>query len=117
MIGVGFSKTFLQTGGEELIALSRLLTKINARAAKPIHVFVLIRRHQTRSARRRMTQPSKPRSDVENSSATSPTQEATENSETACEVFMKLISGDPQFRPAKPSGKAFVVGGAKPLAK
>jgi hypothetical protein len=47
-------------------------------------------------------------------SATSPTGEATERGETAHERFMRKISGDPQFRPAKPSGTAFVIGGAKP---
>jgi len=53
---------------------------------------------------------------AESSSATSPTEEATESSETAAEVFMRLISGDPQFQPAKPSGKAFVIGAARPLS-
>lgn len=47
-------------------------------------------------------------------SATSPTGEATESGETAHEAFMKAISGNPRFQPAKPSGKAFLIGGAKP---
>jgi hypothetical protein len=42
----------------------------------------------------------------------SPTEE--DNSETLREKFMKLISGDPQFREARKSGKAFVIGGAVP---
>jgi len=32
--------------------------------------------------------------------------------ETAHEAFMKAIVGNPRFQPAKPSGKAFVIGGA-----
>lgn len=35
-----------------------------------------------------------------------------DNSETLREAFMKQISGDPQFREAKKSGKAYVIGGA-----
>ena len=47
--------------------------------------------------------------------AASPTEEAAEGGETVHEAFMKAISGNPRFRPAKPSkGKAFMVGGAKP---
>ena len=42
----------------------------------------------------------------------SPTEE--ESSETLREAFMKAISGNPQFREAKKSGRAFVNGGAKP---
>jgi hypothetical protein len=34
--------------------------------------------------------------------------------ETVPEAFTRKISGDPQFQIAKPSGKAFVIGGAKP---
>lgn len=45
-----------------------------------------------------------------------PISEAPDGGETACEAFMKAIAGDPQFQPAKPSGKAFVVGAAKPQA-
>ncbi len=39
----------------------------------------------------------------------------TKTGKTVHEAFMKAISGNPRFRPAKPSGKAFVIGGAKPL--
>jgi len=45
------------------------------------------------------------------------TEEANESGETAHEAFMKLISGDPRFQPAKPSDRAFIIGGAKPSAK
>jgi len=45
-----------------------------------------------------------------------PISEAPDGGETAYEAFMKAIAGDPQFQPAKPSGKAFVVGAAKPHA-
>jgi hypothetical protein len=38
----------------------------------------------------------------------SPTEEA---SETLREAFMKQISGDPQFREARKSGKAYVIAG------
>jgi hypothetical protein len=47
---------------------------------------------------------------AENSSA--PTEEA--DNETLREAFMKQISGDPRFKEAKKSGKAYVVIGAKP---
>lgn len=40
--------------------------------------------------------------------------EPTENSETVREAFMKAISGNPRFVPAKPFGKAFVILGTKP---
>jgi len=33
--------------------------------------------------------------------------------ETVCEVFTKLVANDPRFIQAKPSGKAFVIGGVK----
>jgi hypothetical protein len=52
--------------------------------------------------------------DAANSSATSPTPDQTENSETVREAFMRHISGNPRFQEAKPSGKAFVIGGARP---
>jgi hypothetical protein len=42
----------------------------------------------------------------------SPTEEA---SETLREKFMKEISGDPRFKEAKQSGKAFVIGGQAAL--
>ena len=42
--------------------------------------------------------------------------EATGNSETLREQFVKTISKDRQFQEAKKSGKAFVIGGAKPSA-
>ena len=40
--------------------------------------------------------------------------EQTASNETLREKFMKKISGDPRFIPAKPSGKEFVIVGAKP---
>jgi hypothetical protein len=51
---------------------------------------------------------------AENSSVTPREEDQTESSETMREAFMKAISGNPRFIPAKPSGKAFVIGGAKP---
>lgn len=36
------------------------------------------------------------------------------NEETAHELFMRLTLNDPQFIQAKPTGKAFVIGGMKP---
>jgi hypothetical protein len=51
---------------------------------------------------------------AENSSAShSTSQDQTESSETPLDEFMKLISDDPQFEEAKPSGKGFVIGGVK----
>jgi hypothetical protein len=47
------------------------------------------------------------------SSAPESNSVSTESSETMRERFMKKISGDPRFILAKPSGKAFVIGGAK----
>ena len=41
-------------------------------------------------------------------------QDQTESSETALEVFMRITSGNPTFIEAKPSGKAFVITGARP---
>lgn len=38
---------------------------------------------------------------------------AEDSSETLLEAFTKLISGNPQFREAKKSGEAYVIGGAK----
>ena len=49
----------------------------------------------------------------EYSSETSQTKEATESSETLHEAFMKAIEGNPRFQPAKPSGRGFVIVGAK----
>jgi hypothetical protein len=49
-----------------------------------------------------------------NSSAPSRKKDRTENGETLPEAFMKAISGNPQFQEAQKSGKAFVIGGAKP---
>jgi hypothetical protein len=37
--------------------------------------------------------------------------------ETALEVFMRAIAGNPRFVEAKPSGKAFALIGAKPPTK
>jgi hypothetical protein len=46
-----------------------------------------------------------------------PTSESAESGETASEVFMRLIAGDPQFVAARPTGKAFVIGAAKPQVR
>ena len=53
-------------------------------------------------------------------SATAPHSSASEKpaepavrSETVREIFMRLVAGNPRFIPAKPSGKAFVIGGAR----
>ena len=54
---------------------------------------------------------------VPNSSATNSEPEATENSETVREAFMKKISGNPNFILAKPSGRAFMLPMGKPSAK
>jgi hypothetical protein len=43
----------------------------------------------------------------------SPTEE-DQSGETLCEAFTRLTSGNPQFREAKKSGKAFVIVGARP---
>jgi hypothetical protein len=43
--------------------------------------------------------------------------EPTVHEETAHEAFMKAIAGNPRFVEAKPSGKAFVIVGARPSAK
>ena len=42
--------------------------------------------------------------------------EATGNSETLREQFVKAVSKDRQFQEAKKSGKAFVIGGRRPPA-
>ena len=41
--------------------------------------------------------------------------EPSASNETVREIFTRLTLNDPQFVPAKPSGKAFVIGGAKPF--
>lgn len=43
----------------------------------------------------------------------SPTEE-DQSGETLCEAFTRLTSGNPQFREAKKSAKAFVIVGARP---
>jgi len=72
----------------------------------------------TRQRKRRGAMAAKSNTDTgaESSSATPPTEEATETGETVHEAFMKAISGNPRFRPAKPSGTAFVIGAARPLS-
>jgi hypothetical protein len=52
--------------------------------------------------------------------AISPSHEIIEPSasrETAHDLFIKAISGNPRFQKAAPSGKGFVIGGAKPPSK
>jgi hypothetical protein len=63
---------------------------------------------------RHMAAKSPSDTDAANSSATSPTLEATESSETVVEAFMKRISGNPRFREARKSGRAFVIAGQRP---
>lgn len=52
--------------------------------------------------------------DAENSSATSPRADLTSSSETLREAITRLTSGKPRFHEVKPSGKAFVIVGARP---
>lgn len=62
-----------------------------------------------------MTQKSP--TDTESSSGTPAEAEATESSETVPEMFTRLTANNPQFVPAKPSGKAFVIPAARPSTK
>ena len=68
-----------------------------------------------------MSKESKDTEEQPKSSASAPSsseinseQDQTESSETAREVFMRLVAGNPRFVPARPSGKAFVIVGARP---
>lgn len=56
----------------------------------------------------------KPTAALPSSSELNSEQDQAESSETVREIFMRLISGNPNFVLAKPSGKAFVIGGARP---
>jgi hypothetical protein len=59
-----------------------------------------------------MTQASKPDGVGPNSSAAE--TETTESKETVREQLAKEISDNPRFMVMKPSGKGFVIGGARP---
>jgi hypothetical protein len=61
-----------------------------------------------------MTTPSP--SPTEPASDHSPPADQTASNETLPEQFLKLVSGDPQFREVAPSGKAFAIIGATTAA-
>jgi hypothetical protein len=70
-----------------------------------------------------MTQTSKSPEDGRNSSAQgkgesgagNPAPDQTASTETIRERLEKAISDNPRFKLMKPSGKGFVIGGAKPI--
>jgi len=64
-----------------------------------------------------MSKEQKASAGAENSSKIPLNEESDESGEAVREKFMKAISGNPRFIPAKPAGKAFVIGGMRPFAK
>ena len=64
-----------------------------------------------------MSKDQKASAGAANSSEIPLNEVSDENGETVREKFMKAVSGNPRFILAKPSGKAFVIGGMRPFAK